>query len=185
MRQYRRVKKASSLLVLLVVAALAATGCGDSSTGNAQVDARNAIDAAYEVVAGAQFAQADAYSQAILESTKDPEIKSFAESVISSRKEWSTKLERFRKTGEQMSIPKASYTLDISLKSLGITADGTPLAAPSSDTGFLSAMKLNDRASLRAAKVNYSDGGPGTSQLSNLVLQGATQELAQIKQPQQ
>lgn len=184
MRHYRRVKKAKLFLVLLAVAAVTATGCGDGGTGNAIIDQRNKIDAAYEAVAVAQFAQAVAYSNAILKTTSDPEIKKFAESVIASRQKWSTKLERFTETGEKTTIPKASYTLDISLKSLGITSDGTPLAAPSNDAGYLTAIKSNDRASLRAARVNSRAGGPGTSQLANLVIQGATQELAEIKQLQ-
>lgn len=186
MRHYRRVNKAKSFLVLLAVAALAATGCGDtSSTGNAEVDRRNQIDSAYEAVAAAQIANAVAYSNAILKTTSDPEIKQFAESVLAAREKWTAKLERFRRTGAKVeNLAKASYTLDVSLKDLGITADGTPLAAPSSDEGYLAAMKLNDRASLRAAAVNSKLGGPATSQLSNLVIQGATQELAEIKQLQ-
>lgn len=185
MRHYRRVKKARTFLILLAVAALAATGCGGTSTGNPEVDARNQLDSAYEAIAAAQIAQAVAYSEAILKTTSDPEIKKFAESVLAEREKWTAKLERFRRTGEKVeNLAKASYTIDISLKSLGITADGKPLAAPSSDEGYLAAMKLNDRASLRAATVNSREGGPATSQLANLVIQGATQELAEIKQLQ-
>ncbi|MBJ7354684.1 MAG: hypothetical protein JHC98_07655 [Thermoleophilaceae bacterium] len=168
-------------LSLLVVATLAMTGCGGSTTGNAVIDSRNEIDAAYEAVAAAQIATAVDYSNAILKTTSDPEIKKFAESVIATRKVWSEKLERFTRNGEPMELPKASYALDISLKSLGITADGTPLAAPSTDDGYLAAMKLNDRASLRAASVNSRNGGPGTSQLANIVILDATKELAAIK----
>ncbi|MGH2959873.1 MAG: hypothetical protein ACRDKE_09725 [Solirubrobacterales bacterium] len=178
-------KKARNFLVLLAVAALAVSGCGGTSTGNPEVDARNQLDTAYEAIAAAQIAQAVAYSEAILKSTSDPEIKQFAESVLAERKQWTQKLDRLRRTGEkQEDLAKASHTIDISLKSLGITADGTRLAAPSSDAGYLSAMKLNDRASLRAATANSRRGGPATSQLSNLVIQGATQELAEIKQLQ-
>ena len=181
MRHHRRVLKLRIVLSLLVVAALAATGCGGSTTGNAIIDSRNEIDAAYEAVAAAQIAQAVAYSEAILKTTSDPEIKKFAESVIATRKVWTQKLERFTQNNEPIELPKASYALDISLKSLGITADGTPLAAPSTDEGYLAAMKLNDRASLRAATVNSRAGGPGTSQLANLVILDATEELAEIK----
>lgn len=163
---------------------MAMAGCGGSTTGNPTVDSRNQIDAAYEAVAAAQIDQAVAYSNAILKTTSDPEIKKFAGSALAARKVWAQKLERFTTTGETVDLPKASHTLDISLKSLGVTADGTPLAAPSTDDGYLQAMKLNDRASLRAATVNSRAGGPGTSQLSNLVIQGATQELLEIKQLQ-
>ncbi|MGK2877315.1 MAG: hypothetical protein ACSLFF_01865 [Solirubrobacterales bacterium] len=170
---------------LLVATALVATGCGGSSTtGNASIDARLKIDAAYEAVVAAQIENAEGYSNSILKTTTDPEIESFAESVLATRKAWSQKLERFRKTGDTMEVKKASYTLDISLKSLGITADGTPLAAPSSDAGYLAAMKLNDRGSLKAARVNSRAGGPGTSQLANVVILDTTEELAQIKQLQ-
>jgi uncharacterized protein (DUF305 family) len=185
MRHHRRVKKASTFLVLLVVASLAATGCGGTSTGNPEVDRRNQLDAAYEAVAAAQIEVATDYSNAILKTTKDPEIEKFANSVLAERKQWTEKLDRLRRTGEEVeSLAKASYILDISLKDLGITADGTPLAAPSSDAGYLTAMKSNDKASLLAAEVNNGEGGPATSQLSNLVIQGATQELEQIKQLQ-
>jgi uncharacterized protein (DUF305 family) len=185
MRHDWRVLKLRIVLSLLVVAALAMAGCGGSTTGNAVIDSRNEIDAAYEAVAVAQIAQAVAYSEAILKTTKDPEIKNFAQQVIDTRKVWTQKLERFTKTGDTVSLPTASHDLDISLKSLGVTADGTPLAAPSTDEGYLSAMASNDRASLRAATVNSRGGGPGTSQLANLVILDATKELAAIKALQQ
>lgn len=182
MRHHRRVLNPRIFLSLLVVAALAMTGCGESSTtGNAIIDSRNKIDAAYEAVAGLQIAQGVAYSEAILKTTSDPEIKKFAESAIETRKVWTQKFERFSKTGQEMTLGQASRELDVSLKSLGITADGTPLAAPSSDDGYLEAMKSINRASLRAAKVNSRAGGPGTSQLANLVILDATEELAEIK----
>jgi uncharacterized protein (DUF305 family) len=181
MRHHRRVLKLRIVLSLLVVATLAMTGCGGSTTGNAVIDSRNEIDAAYEAVTAPQIAQAVAYSGAILKTTSDPEIKKFAQSAIDARKVWTQKLERFTKTGEKVSVATASHDLDISLKSLGITADGTMLAAPSSDSGYLQAMKLNNRASLRAATVNSRAGGPGTSQLANLVILDATEELAEIK----
>lgn len=181
MRHHWRVLKPRIVLSLLVVASLAVAGCGESTTGNPLVDKRNEIDAAYEAVAGAQIAQAVAYSESILTTTADRRIKKFAQSVIDTRKVWTSKLERFTMTGDTVDLPKASHTLDISLKSLGVTADGTPLAAPSTDAGYLQAMKLNDRASLRAAAVNSRAGGPGTSQLANLVILDATKELAAIK----
>jgi uncharacterized protein (DUF305 family) len=184
MRHHRRVLKPRIVLTLLAVAALTVTGCGSGSTGNALIDSRNEIDAAYEAVIAPQIAQAVAYSNAIMKSTSDPEIKKFAQSVIDTRKAWSTKLERFTKTGEKVDVAKASHDLDISLKSLGVTPDGALLAAPSSDAGYLKAMKSLDRAALRAAEVNSRDGGPGTAQLANLVILDATKELEAIKQLQ-
>jgi uncharacterized protein (DUF305 family) len=178
------VLKLRTVLSLLVVATLGLAGCSGSTTGNPTIDSRNEIDAAYEAVAVAQIAQAVAYSNAILKTSSDPKVKQFAETVLTNRKAWTQKLERFTKTGETVDLPKASHDLDISLKSLGVTADGKPLAAPSTDEGYLQAMKLNDRASLRAATVNSHSGGPGTSQLANLVILDATEELAEIKQLQ-
>jgi uncharacterized protein (DUF305 family) len=181
MRHHRRVLKPRTLLSLLAVAALAAAGCGGSSTGNATVDARNQIDAAYEAVAAVQIDQAVAYSEAIQKASSDPGIKKFARKAIETRKVWSQKLKRFTMSGGTVSLPTASHDLNVSLQSLGVTADGTPLAAPSSDQGYLAAMASNDRACLRAATVNSRNGGPGTSQLANLVILDATAELAEIK----
>lgn len=184
MRHDWRVNTARTILVLLAVAALAVTGCGDSTTtGNPEVDRRNKLDSAYEAVAAAQIANAVGYSNAILRTTAEPEIKAFAESALAEREKWSAKLDRLRNTGDRIeNLAKASYTLDISLKSLGVTADGARPASPSGDAGYLSAMQLNDRASLRAAEANSGSGGPATVQLANLVIQGATQELAKITQ---
>lgn len=171
MRHYRRVNKARTFLVLLVVAALATTGCGDSSSSEGSEPDRAQLDSAYEAVAAAQFANAVGYSNAVLKTTTDPAIKTFAESVLAQRKEWSASLDETQTDD----LSAAADTLAIPLKSLGISADGVPLAAPSTDAGYLSAMKLNDQASLRAAEV-------ATSQLANQVIQGASQELSEIEQ---
>lgn len=173
MRHHRRVKKARTFLALLVVASLAATGCGDSSSTEEPKADTAQLNAAYEAVAAAQFANAIGYSDAILKATSDPDIKSFAESVLAQRETWNETLDQ----SQPEDLTKAAETLAISLKSLGITADGTPLAAPSSDAGYLSAMKLNNEASLRAAEAVKSE-------LANQVTQGATQELSVIEQLQ-
>lgn len=166
-------RKARTFLALLVVAALAATGCGDStSTEKPKVNSAQ-LDRAYKTVAATQFANADGYSSAILNTTTDAEIRKFANSVIYQRQVWNGSLDPLP-MGDRT---EAADTLGLPLKSLGITADGTPLAAPSSDAGYLSAMKLNNQASLRAAEVAKSD-------LANQVIRGATQELAEIEKLQ-
>jgi hypothetical protein len=173
MRHHRRVRKARTFLALLVVAALAATGCGDSTSTEAPEPDRSQIDAAYGAVATAQFANAVGYSDAILKTTTDPEIKKFAQSVIAQREEWSAMIDE----SQPEDLTKAAETLAIPLESLGVTADGTPLAAPSSDAGYLSAMKLNNQASVRAAEV-------ANTQLADQVIQGASEELSEIEQLQ-
>jgi hypothetical protein len=173
MRHHRRVSKARTVLVLLAVASLATTGCGDSSTTDApKVDSAQ-LNAAYEAVAAAQFANAIGYSDAILKATSDVEIKSFAESVLVRREMWKATLNE----SQPDDLTKAAETLAISMKSLGITAEGTPLAAPSSDAGYLSAMRLNNQASLRAAEAAKSD-------LAIQVIQGATKELEESERLQ-
>lgn len=174
MRHHRRVRKARTFLALLVVASLAATGCGDSSSTEEPKADSAQLNAAYEAVAAAQFENAIGYSNAILKSTSDPDIKDFAESVIAQREEWSATID----DSQKQDLTEAADTLAVPLKSLGITADGVQLAAPSSDAGYLSAMKLNNQASLRAAEV-------ATSKLANQVIQGASKELEEISQLQQ
>lgn len=171
MRHHRRVRKARTFLALLVVASLAATGCGDSSSSEAPGPDNGELHSAFESVAASQFANAVGYSNAILKTSSDPDVKKFAESAIAQREEWSETLDR----SQSEDLTKSAEALGIPLKSLAITADGTPLAAPSSDAGYLSAMKLNNQASLRAAKA-------APSALASQVTQGATQELAEIEQ---
>lgn len=166
----------------LAAAALAVGGCGGSgSTGNTGVDARSANDSAYEAVVAAQIANAVGYSEAILKTSVDPDVKKFAQQAIDERSGQQDILERLRRTGEQVDVKKASYELDVSLEDLAITADGKPFAAPSSDNAYLKAMKSNLNGSIRAAEVEMNNGGPGTTQLANRVYSNANTELEQLK----
>lgn len=185
MRQNSRVRNSRYILCLLALAALALAGCGDSgSTGNPEVDARSDMDTAYEAVAAAQIANAVGYSEAILKSSNDADVKKFAQQVLDERAGQQQQLDRFRKTGEPVDVKKASHELNISLADLAITADGKPLAAPSSDSAYLKAMKANLNGSIKAAEVEMKGGGPGTTQLANRVYSSASAELEQLKQLQ-
>lgn len=182
MRQNPRVRFSKPLLPLLAIAVLALAGCGDtSSTGNPEVDQRSANDAAYEAIAAAQIENAENYSNAILSTTTNEQIRSLAEQVVAERGEQTDLLNRLRKTGEPVDIAKASHTLDISLSDLGVSADGKPMAAPSSDAGYVAAMKANLEGAILAAQAEIGDGGPGTTQLANRVYSTATAELEQLK----
>ena len=56
------------------------------------------------------------------------------------------------------------------------------VAAPSSDDGYLLAMKANAYGSMRASAAAIDNGGPGSSQLARIVQQNRPHELAQINQ---
>jgi uncharacterized protein (DUF305 family) len=182
MRHHRRVLKVKSILVALAVVALTTAGCGQATeTGNASIDARSKTDTAYEAVASVQVANALAYSNAILKTTKDPQIKSFAQEVITERNTAEDILKRVRKIGAPMGVKKASYVLDVSLADMAITADGTPLATPASDAAYIKAMRSNLKGTFAAAAAHQNKGGPGTSQLSARLQGSATHELEQLK----
>jgi predicted outer membrane protein len=182
MRHHRRVLKVKFICVGLAVVALTAAGCGEATeTGNATIDARSKTDAAYEAVASVQVANALAYSNAILKTTTDPQIKSFAQEVVTERNTVEDILKRLRKVGAPMDVKKASYQLDVSLKDLAITADGKPLAVPAEDAAYIKAMRSNLEGTFTAAAAHQNKGGPGTSQLSARLQGSATHELEQLK----
>jgi hypothetical protein len=177
MRHDRRVQNLKSLSVVLVVVALTLAGCGGSTKRDATTDSHSELDAAYGAVVGAQIAQAVAYSEAILKTTSDPAIKKFAASVLGSRKAWTAQLDQLDTRGDAIDVARAARALKIPLASLGINPDGTPLGAPSTDAGYLRAMELIDKSSVRA-------GRPNTSQLAALAVHDATAELVKIKRLQ-
>jgi hypothetical protein len=187
MRHHRRVLKVKHLAVLVVLASLAMAGCSSegSTTGSEELDARSQVDAAYEAVASVQIANALIYSKAILASTKDPQIKKFAQEIVTERSTAEDIVKRLRKLGTPMDVKKASHELDVSLKDLAISRNGQPFAAPSTDAGYLKAMRSNLDGTYAAAVSHLGNGGPGTSQLSARLQGSAAHELEQLKQLQE
>jgi len=76
-----------------------------------------------------------------------------------------------------MSPEEAIETLGLSPRKLAISADGAPLAVPADDAAYLKAMRANVKGAQAATEVQFDQGGPRGSLLSNKVDEGRTDEL--------
>jgi hypothetical protein len=172
-----------TIVVLLCALAVLATGCDSSTTSNPEINARLEIDDAFVTVAPLQNDAAIAYSQAILKTTDDPQIKQLADDVIKRRQTENEKFDKLQKNYHSNGAPtpqEAADTLDTTLEKLAITAAGKPLAAPSSDSAYLKALEANLKGSLVAINADIDGGGPGTVPFAKEMLFDRTSQLEKV-----
>lgn len=171
-------------LCLLAATALVAGGCGDGQDGRTRdggLGPAQADDAAFKVVAAAQIENAIGYSEAVLKSSQDAEVKDFAGQVIAERDKQQALLADLPSGQAPKTVSEAATALNIPLADLAVSADGQPLAAPSSDNAYVKAMRSNLNASIRAASVERGGSDEATKKLAERILANASSELDQLR----
>jgi uncharacterized protein (DUF305 family) len=172
------------LACLALACVLAASGCNANSRSDGRVALGLATDSAYLTVLAAQNRTAVAYSQAIMRAKPSKQVSAFAVQVITSRAKEAKKILELQSEDTQKSdftLPDAAAQLGRSLAHLGITADGKPLAAPSTDAGYIAAMTANDKAVLKSSSVNTDHGSPGVVPFAKDVILQRTSELETLR----
>lgn len=182
--------KPRTLVLAAIACCLAAglSGCSGEAKdlSNTQVAGALAYDSAYVTVNTLQNTDAVNYSKTILKTTSDPEIKAFANNVIAVRAAEDKKMAKIKDVenidpNDPTTPAEASEQLDLSLRKMGVNAQGTPSAAPSTDAGYITAMLANIKASLATTRVEILEGGPGGVPFAKQVFLDRTNELEQLK----
>lgn len=179
--------RARSICLLAIAACLtiALTGCGEAKElSNTSIADALDFDNAYVTVTRLQNTDATNYSNTILKSTSNPDIKSFATSSIALRAREAKKLDKIsdvENIDDPMTVHEASRQLDRSPERMAVNADGTPSVAPSSDAGYRTAMLANVKGALASTNVEVLGGGPGGVPFARQVYTDRSNELEQLK----
>jgi uncharacterized protein (DUF305 family) len=171
------------LACVVVALALVASGCSSDAPESGRVALGLATDKAYLTILSAENDTAVAYSQAILKTDPSAEVTSIAKNAISLREQEAkkiTKLEANDSDDSEFTLPDAAEQLNTSLSELGLSATGTPLAAPSTEAGYIKAMTANGKAVLKATEPEADHGSPGVVPFAKQVALDRTDELQSL-----
>jgi uncharacterized protein (DUF305 family) len=173
---------AGVLAALTIALALALGGCGDTTPPVAEEGLET--DSAYLTVLTAQNENAIEYSKAIVKTTKSDEVEEFASKVIEGRNAESDEISKLQQDGrpETATLSEAAETLGFPLSQFAISADGQPLTSPSTDQGYVKAMKSNANGVIRASNAELKDGSPEVMSFARLITSEREDELDSLKE---
>ena len=163
-----------------VALALVASGCNANTRSDGRVALGLATDKAYLTVLEEQNANAISYSEAILKADPSAQLETFAKNAISAREAEGKEIDKLQSEDSdpaQFTLPNAAEQLGTTLEALGLSADGEPLAAPSTESGYIEAMKANTKGVVEASAPEIDHGSPGVVPFSKQVLATRDDEL--------